>query len=161
MSDNLFSEEQTHERSTRKHRQEVAELLADIARELITRGNIHDDSKLEGEERAIFERVSPQLRRAPYLSDAYKAMLAELGPALESHYALNRHHPEHFAGGVADMNLIDVIEMIADWTSAARQRSATSATAMLPKNVERFGIEPQLARIIENTLGWLDRPREV
>ena len=30
-----------------------------------------------------------------YGSDEYKACLTEMKPALDHHYAANRHHPEH------------------------------------------------------------------
>jgi len=42
-------------------------------------------------------------------------------PALEHHYALYRHHPEHFQNGIDDMNLIDLVEMFADWKASSER----------------------------------------
>ena len=39
-------------------------------------------------------------------------------PAIDHHYANNRHHPEHWPNGINDMTLMDLIEMLADWKAA-------------------------------------------
>ena len=42
--------------------------------------------------------------------------LKEMKPALNHHYVNNLHHPEHFQA-VDSMTLIDIVEMLCDWTA--------------------------------------------
>jgi Family of unknown function (DUF5662) len=56
-------------------------------------------------------------------------------PALGHHYAANRHYLEHFANGVNDVTLVDLVEMLADWKAATER----SDTGDLRKSLE---IEP-------------------
>jgi uncharacterized protein DUF5662 len=43
-------------------------------------------------------------------SEDYRVAVRELGLAVEHHYAVNSHHPEHFgAAGVAGMSLLDLV----------------------------------------------------
>lgn len=77
-------------------------------------------------------------------------------PALDHHYAHNRHHPECHADGVNDMTLIDLIEMVCDWTASAKRNASGDVRKGLDFNAERFGISPQLLRIIKNTVEFLD-----
>ena len=65
-----------------------------------------------------FDEYTPKLKHSTYGTDEYKGFLAGMGAGLEHHYAHNRHHPEHHAGGVHGMNLVDLIEMLADWKAA-------------------------------------------
>ena len=80
---------------TQQHINRVAALLEEVAARLRGRGLAHDASKLVSPEREVFDAVTPRLRGLTYGSPEYKASLADLGPALEHHYAHNRHHPEH------------------------------------------------------------------
>jgi hypothetical protein len=55
------------------------------------------------------------------------------------------------------MSLLDLIEMVADWKAASERTKQGSIAQSLAHNKERFGIDDQLASIIENTvreLGW-------
>lgn len=81
---------------TREHVSRVRALLTWIRNLLIARGNVHDASKFESPEKEIFDEVTPKLRDLTYGSEAYKAQLAAMKPALDHHYAANSHHPEHF-----------------------------------------------------------------
>lgn len=112
---------------------------------------VHDDSKFSPEERPNFERADAALNSVPYLSAEYNRILKEdLGPALEHHYANNSHHPEHYADGVAGMNLMDLIEMLCDWR-AATQRNATCLLESIEDNQERFGYSDEVKSILINT----------
>jgi hypothetical protein len=88
--------------------------------ELSKRAVNHDKSKLESPEKEIFEEYTPKLKGTTYGSEEYKEFLKEMKPALDHHYANNRHHPEHFKNGVNDMNLFDLLEMAADWLAAGK-----------------------------------------
>jgi hypothetical protein len=48
------------------------------------------------------------------------------------------------------MDLFDVVEMMCDWMAAARRNPEDGVK--IDYNVRQFGIEPQLASILANTL---------
>lgn len=141
------------------HARRVANLLSDVIAELTERAINHDASKLEPPERETFDTFTPKLREADYGSEEYKGFLRGMGPALAHHYRVNRHHPEHFPGGVDEMTLVDLIEMLADWKAATERHESGDLARSLALNRERFSINHQLLRILENTaveFGWID-----
>lgn len=139
---------------TRAHIQRVRALLCDVIAELRIRAVDHDHSKLLEPEKSAFDKATPRLRSAPYGTPEYQDALTELGPALQHHYSVNRHHPEHHQAGVNDMTLIDLTEMVCDWVAAATERGV-DPRAHLATNAERFKIEPQLLAVISNTVDAL------
>ena len=144
---------------TRAHIAKVAAGLTKFAADLLHRASVHDRSKLEEPELSTFDRVTPLLRDLTYDSPEYKAALADMGPALEHHYAHNDHHPEHHADGVDGMNLMQLVEMLCDWKAAGERHADGSMRDSIVKNVVRFGITPQLEALIWNTayeLGWVE-----
>ena len=106
---------------TQKHIEQVRKYIRFFTDRLTLRGVKHDAAKLESPEVELFAEYTPKLAQLEYNSEAYKQSLADLKPALDHHYATYRHHPEHFPDGINDMNLIDLVEMLADW-KAARSR---------------------------------------
>jgi len=125
---------------------------------LMHRAMEHDKSKLEPPEKAAFDKVTPRLKALKYGSEEYKASLRDIKPALDHHYQVNSHHPEHYRNGIHGMSLLDLIEMICDW-GAAQQRHDPPGTfeASFAVNVPRFKIGPQLESILRNTvreMGW-------
>lgn len=142
---------------TLTHIEEVRFRLAEIGAKLKRRGRIHDVTKLESPEKEIFDAMTPRLKTLTYGSDEYKASLAEMGLALDHHYRMWRHHPQHFEDGVNGMNLLDVIEMIADWKAASERHADGDILKSLEINRERFKISDQLYSILVNTvleMGW-------
>ena len=77
-------------------------------------------------------------------------------PALNHHYATYRHHPEHFQNGINDMNLIDIVEMIADWKAASERQKDGNLLVSIEKNAKRFHLDDQLKQILINTAKTLD-----
>jgi hypothetical protein len=153
----LSAAEQLTNDSTRAHIDQVAQFIGIVRLLLEERTQQHDASKLTRPEVEIFTTYTPKLAASTYGSDEYKQFLAEMKPALAHHYAHNRHHPEHFEDGVNDMTLIDVIEMVCDWKAATLRHQNGDIRKSIEINQERFGISPQLSRIILNTieeLGW-------
>jgi hypothetical protein len=144
---------------TLRHSLRVAELMGEPIKELLDRSIRHDLSKTREPERAIYDTFVPPLRAATYGSAEYLTLVDAMGEGLRHHYAHNRHHPEHFANGINDMTLVDLLEMLADWKAATERTSpqgdlATSMTI----NRDRFAIAPQLMDILVNTarhFGWL------
>lgn len=134
------------------HRDRVRNYLFDFIFELLERSDDHDLSKLTEPEKSIFDRY-PAHKSGPVESEEYRAKLVEMGEGLAHHYEHNRHHPEHFENGISGMNLLDILEMVADWKAAAR---ASRTPVNLAHLAERFGIDGQLAAILENTLQEMD-----
>lgn len=144
-------------KDTQEHIRNVRVFLSQIVDELIQRGEHHDESKLWSPEKEIFDEVTPELEKLTYGSKEYKAALKGMGPALVHHYANNAHHPEHHKQGIDDMTLIDILEMLADWKAATLRHADGDIAKSIQQNKGRFGITPQLAGILKNTvqaLGW-------
>lgn len=144
---------------TYRHIQVVQRMLTAVACELLHRSNIHDQSKLHDPERAVFDEYTPKLRELTYGSDEYRAALAGMGEGLEHHYQMNPHHPEHHPHGIADMTLIDLTEMLADWKAATLRHEDGDMETSIRKNAKRFGYGGELENLLLNTaraLGWVD-----
>lgn len=141
---------------TQAHIQRVRELMQDIRLQLHIRQIEHDRTKLEEPELALFNEWTPKLRMLTYNSDEYRAALRALKPALDHHYAMHSHHPEHFDNGINGMSLLDLIEMFCDWKAAGERHTNGDFGESLAVNRERFGMSSQLAQIFENTRKELD-----
>ncbi len=166
---------------TLAHIKRVQDLLLDCIEDIAERAKIHDASKLFPPEKALFDTVPFRLKGVTYGSPEYKACLADLKPALDHHYANNRHHPEfhvrkvciicfktfpkNYAAqcdectngtfteefSVDGMNLIDVLEMLMDWKAASERHADGCIFRSIKVNTERFKLSPQLVSILTNT----------
>lgn len=137
--------------NTLKHIRRVQEFLSIFAAGLLVRGNDHDLSKLEEPELSVFAEQSAKLQKLQYGSQEYQESLDSLRPALEHHYARNRHHPEHHKNGVDDMTLQDLIEMFCDWKASSERQNNGNILKSIEINGERFKMSEQLIKIFENT----------
>lgn len=135
-----------------KHIHLVRSLLYGMIEELDNRARNHDQSKLESPEAEVFGKYTPLLGDVEYGSDEYKELLDKVKPAIEHHYANNRHHPEHWPNGINDMTLLDLCEMLADWKAATSRNKNGNIRKSIDSNAERFGIDGQLKQILENTI---------
>lgn len=72
--------------------------------------------------------------------------------AIEHHYAMNSHHPEHYINGIDGMTLIDLIEMFCDWIAATKLHKDGNIKNSLKINKDRFNISDQLYNIFINTI---------
>jgi hypothetical protein len=133
------------------HKKRVGGYMRLVAQELFRRACDHDYSKLGPEEYELFAGSFAVFQENAYGSEAYRAQLQRIGPAIEHHYAVNDHHPEFFKGGINDMTLIQVMEMVCDWIASSERKNG-SVSRSLTLNRERFGIGDQLYGIIENTV---------
>jgi hypothetical protein len=143
---------------TLKHSRRVDELLLQLIAGLMARMTKHDLSKMKDPELEIFDEYSAKLKGSTYGSPEYMGFLDGMGEALKHHYAENRHHPEHFANGINDMTLIDVVEMLADWKAATERHDDGDLVKSLDKQRARFDISDQLMAILFNTAreaGWI------
>ena len=154
----LTLEELETNKETLLHIQNVRALLSKIIGALSGRAMDHDRSKLELLEVEVFTKYTPLLAKTTYGSDDYKKFLREMKEgALDHHYGVNRHHPEHFDDGVDGMNLVDLVEMFCDWKAATLRHDDGDILKSIEHNKERFELSDQLVRIFQNTvrdLGW-------
>ena len=124
--------------------------------ELLNRAQQHDQSKLQPPEVDIFDEYTPKLRDITYGSEEYKQCLKEMQPALDHHYANNRHHPEWHKNGFADMTIIDQIEWICDCKSATLRHADGCIMKSLEINQKRFGYSDELKQVFINTAKMLN-----
>ena len=134
-----------------KHVKRVQDFLLMIMNGLVERGGPHDFSKFLEPEKSAFDEVVPKLAGLTYGSEEYKANLAEMKPALEHHYANNRHHPEHFEDGIKGMTLVDLVEMFCDWCAATERHDDGDIGRSIEHNKNRLGYDEVLASIFANT----------
>lgn len=142
---------------TLAHIRKVQGRLQEICSALTIRAAHHDASKLEEPEKAGFDALTFKLANLTYGTDEYRAALDEGKPTIKHHYAVNDHHPEHWPNGINDMSLLSILEMLCDWKAASERTKQGSIEASLAHNKVRFGIDDQLAQVLENTvreLGW-------
>lgn len=138
-------------KETMKHIITVKKIIDCVIKQLKRRAIRHDLSKLNPPEVEIFAEYTPKLAASTYGSDEYKQFLKEMKPALDHHYASNRHHPEHFINGIDDMNIIDVVEMLCDWKAATLRHNDGDLLKSIELNQKRFNISDQLKQILINT----------
>ena len=157
MEKEMTKEELFFENETRKHQQEVSDLLIRFAQKLLVRAQIHDASKLHNPERDIFIEYTPKLKGTTYGSPEYKKYLKEMKVALDHHYSKNPHHPECYqADGIDAMNLMDIVEMLFDWYAATKRHADGNIFTSINKNEERFEIKSQLSQIFRNTIALFE-----
>ncbi len=155
----LTQQENVTNFATMRHIERVRNLLNVVIVDLLKRAEKHDQSKLERPEVEAFTEFTPKLASSTYGSPEYEGFRKAMGPALQHHYANNRHHPEHFKNGIADMNLLDLVEMFCDWKAAGERHNDGNILKSIEKNAGRFEISPQLVKILENTAELFDGPR--
>lgn len=144
---------------TLDHIESVERKLKVFASELIFRATQHDLSKLESPEKELFDEMTPILKTLTYGSEEYKASLEKLKPALQHHYMVNSHHPEHYPNGIKGMDLLDIVEMFCDWMAATERVKNGDIRKSLGINQVRFGIPPELTMIFFNTLKYYENEK--
>lgn len=140
---------------TRLHIQRVQHYLIEFAYELLRRALHHDDSKFSEEEFPSFAQSISKLKNSTYDSEEYKQCLKDMQPALQHHYKCNSHHPEHYENGIAEMDLLDLVECFLDWKSASERHTNGSIERSIELNKDRFKMEEQLVSILKNTVPWI------
>jgi tRNA(Met) C34 N-acetyltransferase TmcA len=154
MSEKLTLEEQACNFKTMEHIHLVARGLHSMIKELLDRADKHDASKLTSPEVEAFTEFTPKLARLTFGSPEYYAQLnsAEFQTAITHHYCNNRHHPEAHKSGIDDMNIVDIAEMLSDWYASSKRQYDGNLRKSIEKNADRFGMSPQLRRILENSI---------
>lgn len=143
---------------TYEHITTVRTHLMEVIHDLHRRSFDHDRSKLKEPEKSMFDEFTPKLRKLTYGSEEYKKCLQDMGEALQHHYDVNDHHPEHFADGVRGMNLIQVTEMLCDWKAASMRVESGDLLSSIRYNAQRFQLGGELEAMLVRTadyLGWV------
>lgn len=154
-------------RETLKHIRRVGMLMLDVVHRLQISAMKHDDSKFSEEEFEFFAQETAGLKAMTYGSPEYKEALARLQPALNHHYMKNSHHPEHYAKvsndiwsgkAFSQMDLLDLIEMLADWKAATERNENGDLRKSIENNSERFGYGREMTNLLIVTaerMGWM------
>jgi len=129
--------------------------IVTIVKELLKRGEKHDQTKLEEPESSIFEIYTPKLKNCTYMSDEYKENLKEMKVALNHHYKHNRHHPEHF-DSIDQMDIFDWLEMLADWKASTLRHNDGDIFRSIEENQKRFNYSNEMKEILINTVNLFD-----
>lgn len=121
--------------------------------EIKRRAACHDESKLHPPEKEKFDFVGTHkhLSGQKYGSPEYQKSLEYLGEALEHHYEMNDHHPQHFKNGTSDMNLMQFVEMWLDWVAACLRNKDGNIMESIKVNKERFSIPEETCAILRAT----------
>lgn len=150
----MTGEDAPYVTATTAHIEQVRLLCEVAARDLSTRGQTHDASKFLPVERDIFEANTHRRDSVAFGSSAYYAHLARVKPALDHHYAVNRHHPEHFEDGIQGMNLLDLLEMTCDWMAVTLTdtNDLSPVYRSIDVNQDRFGYSDELSTMLKQTV---------
>lgn len=143
---------------TMQHMEQVEDLIDEMVEQLELRAKRHDMSKLVKPEKAAFDIYTPLLKTTTYGSGAYMHFLGKMKPALDHHYKENRHHPEHHPEGIKDMNLVDIMEMLADWKAASMRHADGDLLISINQNQKRFGYGEEMRTLLMNTaraMNWV------
>ena len=156
----LSTDEKAAAYTTLLHVLHVQSLMLLVLSELQTRMVDHDRSKIEHPEiKLLSEHSSTALKNIEYWSDEYKQALNRIKPALDHHYRINRHHPEHHENGIEDMTLIDLLEMLCDWLASTKLMANGDIEHSLKVQQCRFGISDQLMHVLKNTVCFIEESR--
>lgn len=139
---------------TMRHIAEVGDTLNQFSTRLHKRVLMHDTSKLQSQEKPVFDEFTPKLRRTTYGSEEYQGFMKDMGLALEHHYEMNEHHPEHWENGIRDMSLIDIVEMFCDWLAATKRHADGDIRKSIEINQKRFGYSDDLKAIFKTL--WMN-----
>jgi len=143
---------------TIQHTKKVEEIMFYVISLLEKRAFTHDVSKLYSPEVELFAEQNAKLKYLTYGSPEYDECKLALKPALDHHFREERHHPEHFKNGIADMTLIDIIEMLCDCKASSLRQNNGNLLLSFDGLCEKYNIpkDSLLYSVLENTVKMLD-----
>lgn len=150
----LTLEEQATNYETMEHIRKVQGYLNRLAMDLIRRGEEHDQSKLHPPEVGLFTEHTKSLHGLTYGSPEYKACLDKLKPALDHHYARNRHHPQHFPD-VWDDEVVRLKGLLKEAQTSCGEGSAITTYLEEQLKVARSSVgNMNLSDVVEMFCDW-------
>ena len=141
---------------TMRHVETVRNYLDSCVKIIMERAQTHDQSKLESPEVEVFEEYTSKLRDCTYGSDEYMENLKGMKVAIDHHNGVNRHHPEHHAHGIYDMNMFDLLEMIVDWKASGMRHNDGNIYKSIEINKKRFEMSDELAGLLVRTIEYIE-----
>lgn len=141
---------------TLTHIQQVRYQMKQVIEDLVRRATSHDASKLKSPEKEVFDKYTPMLADSTYGSHEYKQFLREMQSGLKHHYSENDHHPEHFRGGVKEMNLVQVLEMLCDWKAATMRHNDGNLRDSIMVNADRFKYSDEFRDMLIRTAQYFE-----
>lgn len=138
-----------------RHTKEVFARLEAIASDLRRRGILHDLTKFDELEFTTFCSTREKFKKADYGSEEYAECTRLAKPAVDHHYKNNRHHTGYHEKGILGMNLLDILEMVADWKAASKRSPNLTFKDSLPKAFEKYKIPEAIQEVILNTIDYL------
>ena len=153
----LYGEIMKHDSTiaTEEHIDLVGRIGQGVIDRFSSRLHNHDESKLNTPEIEVFDEYTPKLKHSTYGSEEYKVFLSEMKPALDHHYKVNRHHPEHHPNGINDMNLVDLLEMLVDWKAATTRHDDGDILRSIEINQKRFGYSDEMKGLLLRTIEYM------
>lgn len=109
MHTDLTLEERAYNFETMLHMARVRDLVNVFVCEMLRRAERHDQTKIQRPEVTVLV-AAPSLAGINYGSPEYAESKRIVAPALEHHYANNRHHPEHFPS----VNTAEITRLLVD-----------------------------------------------
>jgi hypothetical protein len=136
------------------HKEKVAENMLKVQTELTRRMFRHDNDKIAND--LIFETYNEynhQLRAQKYDSPQFKQFAKIMQPAVRLHTSKNRHHFYDKANKMdfSQVDLLDLIETLADWVGATARNPNADYQAALNYNFEKYEIPNQWRTLLINT----------
>jgi hypothetical protein len=156
-----------YERRTDEHIERVRRCLVMLAKvtdygeELLERASVHDASKFGPEERVPYIWLTEyhQCRRNGEPFEYPEGMAERVKLAIHHHVTSNRHHAE-FHANPNDMSVVDLIEMVCDWTAMAQEfgEAGGSARGWADKTIgKRVAFNAETRQFIYRMIEELDR----
>lgn len=171
--------------SVYEHSGKVNSLMGDVVDDLEYRARLHDRSKLDSPEKEMFKEYTPKLKETVFGSKEYNDNKKEMGKALQHHYDVNRHHPEHFSCYICDecnevyrepvnecvccgsglltkqpditqMSLFDLMEMMCDWIASISRQPDGNIYKSIEINQSRFNYSNDIKRILISTAKYFE-----
>lgn len=132
----------------------VRDVLDVIIEGLQARADNHDSSKLESPEKEFYDKAVPLLQQHEFGTEAHSQALDGIREGLEHHYANNSHHPEHYSNGMKGFDLVDLVELFADWQAAGVRdgKDQEGLVASLDIMKGKYDISDTLYSILKNTI---------
>jgi len=128
--------------------------------ELVARGLQHDQDKYTDRDLVIpyiwvteYHRVSNEDGSVP---DDLQRQYELAGQATEQHVHQNLHHPEAH-DDPTDMDLLDLVEMVADWSAMAEELSRGSCREWADENIgSKWRFSKDQVDIIYRAINWIE-----
>lgn len=139
------------------HKYLVSKLLLEQSFDIQKRSLEHDNSKMTNDvEIEGYGRIGPKLSTVKFGSNEFNQYKEEMQPAIDHHMCNNRHHVESHENGIKDMNLIDLLEMLADWKAAGSRRSDSTIENSINRMNERYQFGDDIVQLLRNTADYLN-----